>query len=49
MEILCLFNAVAKGLFALVDFKQFFELSCHSTFAELFVSIFVPYKFTIPM
>ena len=47
MEILPLFNAVEKGLFALVDFKQLFELSCHSIFVELFVSISIPYKFTI--
>jgi hypothetical protein len=49
MEILPLFNAVEKGLFALVDFKQLFELSCHSIFVELFVNISTPYKFTIPM
>jgi hypothetical protein len=38
MEILPLFNAVEKSIFALVDFKQLFELSCHSIFVELFVN-----------
>jgi uncharacterized membrane protein (DUF2068 family) len=40
-------NAVGECLFALVDFKHFFKLSCHSIFVELFVSISMPYKFTI--
>ena len=49
MEILRVLNAVGECLFALVDFKHFFKLSCHSIFVELFVSISTPYKFTIPM
>lgn len=47
MEILRVFNAVGECLFALVDFKHFLKLSCHSIFVELFVSISMPYKFTI--
>ena len=49
MEILRVFNAIGECLFALVDFQHFFKLSCHSIFVELFVSISVPYMFTIHM
>ena len=42
MEILRVFNAVGECLFALVDFKYFLKISCHSIFAELFVSISFP-------